>query len=740
MPLQKLQFRPGIDRETTSYTNEGGWYDCDKVRFRQGMPEKIGGWTRLGSNSFLGSCRALHTWATLSLNNYLGVGTSQKYYIEEGEAFFDITPIRQITDTLKDISISVEGVEATASVGETTVEVNLETVTGLEATTAIGTVGVITNQDMTVVIGNGLTGLSMFTLLGDVDMVPENTTVTIEGFEATGTLGYVVPSSSTSDSQIDFSATDGSSTINVSEPDHGAVLGDFVTFSSAVGLGGNITADILNQEYKIDSIVNDNNYTIIAREVAPLSDITVDGQYTPTPVLANSSDTGDGGRLTIGAYQINIGIDSALFGNGWGAGAWGRGAWGSGADVNVETDTLRLWTHDNFGEDLLINVHNGGIYYWEAEELTSQFQRAKALTELSGAKSPPSVATKVLVSDVDRHVIAFGCDPFTNPGVQDPLLIRFSDQENVSDWLPTTTNTAGDLLISSGSKIVTAHETRQQILVFTDKSLHAMQYIGPPFTFGINMISENVTIAGPQAAVSIEDNVFWMGIDEFYMYTGSVQKLPCSVKDYVFSDFNFEQREKVIASSNTAFSEVWWFYPSAGTQNIDRYVVYNYQQNIWYFGTLNRTAWVDRGINANPLAASTDNYLYTHEVGFDDGSTNPATGINAYIESSQFDLGDGDNFSFVRRIIPDMTFRDSTAPAPIADFTLKARNFPGGNYLQSSTKQVDKTASVPVEQFTQDAHIRLRGRSIALRVSSDETGVAWRLGSPRIEIRQDGRR
>jgi len=740
MPLQKLQFRPGIDRETTSYTNEGGWYDCDKVRFRQGMPEKIGGWTRLSSNSFLGSCRALHTWATLSLNNYLGVDTSQKYYIEEGEAFFDITPIRQITDTLKGISISVEGVEATASVGETTVEVNLETVTGLEATTAIGTVGVITNQDMTVVIGNGLTGLSMFTLLGDVDMVPDNTTVTIEGFEATGTLGYVVPSSSTSDSQIDFSATDGSSTINVSEPDHGAVLGDFVTFSSAVGLGGNITADILNQEYKIESIVNDNNYTIIAREVAPLSDITVDGQYTPTPVLANSSDTGDGGRATTANYQINIGIDSAVFGDGWGAGVWSRGAWGSAADVNVVTDTLRLWSHDNFGEDLIINVINGGIYYWDASQQRPLTKRAVQLSDLAGADGVPTIATKIIVSDVDRHVIAFGCDSFAEPGVQDPLLIRFSDQENPAVWRPTATNTAGDLIISRGSKIVTAQETRQQILVFTDKSLHAMQYIGAPFTFGVSMLSENITISGAKAAVAIEDVVYWMGLDEFYVYTGAVQKLPCTVKDYVFSDFNFEQREKVIASSNSSFSEAWWFYPSANSSNIDKYVVFNYQQNIWYYGSLARTAWIDRGINSNPVAASPDSYLYTHESGFDDGSTNPASAITAYVESSQFDLGEGDSFAFVRRIIPDITFRNSTATTPSADMTLKARNFPGGNYLQTSDSGISRSASVPVEQFTQDANIRIRGRSMTLKVSSEDTGVTWRLGSPRIEIRPDGRR
>lgn len=637
MPLTKLQFRPGINRETTSYTNEGGWFDCDKVRFRAGLPEKIGGWTRLGNASFLGSCRALHPWRTISLENYLGLGTSSKYYIEEGEGYYDITPIRQTTTA------------------------------------------------------------------GDVT----------------------------------FAATDGSSTITVTDTSHGAVAGDFVTFSGAASLGGTISADVLNQEYRINATVDANSYTITARAVGTLSTVTVDGAYTPIPVLANASDTGDGGASVIGAYQINAGLDTTLFGNGWGAGTWGRDTWGSGADINTLTDTLRLWTHDNFGEDLIINVVNGGIYYWDAT--SGLGTRAVPLTDLSGASDTPTVAAKILVSDVDRHVIAFGANPIGS-AVQDPLLIRFSDQENAADWTPTATNTAGDLLIGSGSRIVTAVETRQQILVFTDVSLHALQYLGPPFTFGINMISENVTITGTNAAVAIEDNVFWMGRDEFYVYSGAVQKLPCTVKDFVFSDFNEQQSEKVFASTNSAFSEIWWFYPSAGSANVDRYVVFNYEQNVWYYGNLARSAWVDRGVSQLPLAAGLDGYLYTHENGFDDGSTSPVSALSAYIESSQVDIADGDQFSFVRRVIPDLTFRNSTAEAPSATFTLKARNFPGGDYLQSDSKVVTKTASVPVEQFTGQVFVRLRGRSMTLRVSSDGVGVGWRLGSPRVDIRPDGKR
>ena len=639
MPLTKLQFQPGINRESTSYTNEGGWYDMDKVRFRMGYHEKIGGWTKLGIKSFLGSCRALHSWRTIALNNYIGLGTNDKYYIEEGQGYYDITPIRETTSA------------------------------------------------------------------GDVT----------------------------------FAASDGSSTITVTDTNHGAVVGDFVTFSGAVSLGGLITANVLNQEYKINSIVGSNSYTITARGVNSVADITVDGVYTPVAVTANSSDSGNGGSSVVGAYQINTGLDTSVFGNGWGAGTWSRGAWNSAAVIDTLTDTLRLWSHDNFGEDLIINVYNGGIYYWDASAVTPLTTRAVPLSSLAGASNTPTVAAKVIVSDVDRHVIAFGANPLGS-SVQDPLLIRFSDQENAADWTPSTTNTAGDLLIGSGSRIVTALETRQQILVFTDASLHVMQYLGPPFTFGINMISENVTIASPNSAIAIEDNVFWMGNNEFYTYGGAVQKLPCTVRDYVFSDFNQNQSEKVFAASNTSFSEVWWYYPSANSENVDRYVVYNYQQNIWYYGTLARGAWIDRGVEQNPIAAGLDGYLYTHENGFDDGSQNPATAISAYIESSQFDIGDGNNFSFVSRIIPDVTFRDSTVSSPSVTFTMKARNFPGGNYLQEDDSTVTKTATVPVEQFTNQAFVRLRGRSMALRVDSNETGMTWRLGSPRMDVRQDGRR
>ena len=647
MPLQKLQFRPGVNRETTSYTNEGGWFDCDKVRFRFGTPEKIGGWEKYSGKSFLGTCRALHSFVALQGESYLGVGTHLKYYINEGGGYNDITPLRE--------------------------------------TTAAGA--------------------------------------------------------------VTFAAVNGSAYLTITDSNHGAKINDFVTFSGAATLGGVITAARLNQEYQINQIVNSSSYKIIAREVATLNDITIDGVYTPTPIAANGSDTGNGGGSIVGKYQVQTGLDTTVAGTGWGAGTWSRGTWGSAANLTAVGDTLRIWSHDNFGEDLIINVRNGGIYYWDKSTSSAPFQRAVQLSDIAGADSTtPTIAKQVMISDRDRHVIVFGCDAQNNIGVQDPLLIRFSDQESPLIWSAQATNTAGDLRIGTGSEIITALETRQQILVFTDKSLHAMQYLGPPFTFGISMLSENITIASPLSAIAVDDMVFWMGEQEFYMYSGQVQKLPCSVRAYVFDDFNQDQAEKVTASVNSSYSEIWWFYPSATVtnglinQNIDKYVVYNYQEKVWYYGNLPRTAWIDRGIGQYPIAASIDGYLYYHEFGTDDGSVNPPAGISSYIESSQMSIGAGDNFVLLSKLIPDVTFAGSTSPSPNVDFTLETRRFPGTDYDQTKVSNIVRSSTIPVEQYTDQVRIRMRGRSFALKIESANTGVEWRLGTPRVELRPDGRR
>jgi hypothetical protein len=399
---------------------------------------------------------------------------------------------------------------------------------------------------------------------------------------------------------------------------------------------------------------------------------------------------------------------------------------------------LRVWSQDNYGEDLIICVQDGGIYYWD--ESSGLAARAVALEDLAGAQAAPTIAKTVIVSERDRHVIAFGCDPEADPGVQDPLVIRFSDQENPAEWRTLPTTTAGELRIGTGSEIIGAIQTKQQIIVFTDVSVHAMQYIGDPFTFGLQEVSSSVSIMSPNAMVAVGDAVFWMGKNEFYVYDGAVVQIPCDVKEYVFSGLNIQQQLKVYAGHSSSFSEVWWFYPSSGSQENDSYVVYNYEQKVWYYGTMSRTAWQDRNVLSFPTAISPDGYVYYQENGLDDGSVNPPVALAPYIESSVVDMGDGDQFMFATRVIPDLTFRNSTNAAPTATFTLKARNFPGGAYFATDSDPVVKTASHPVEQFTNQLFTRLRGRSISLRIESNQTGTAWRLGDPRVDLRTDGRK
>ena len=623
MPLIKLQFRPGINREVTAYSNEGGWVDCDKIRFRFGYPEKIGGWEKYSSSTYLGSARALHNWIALDGSNYLGVGTHLKYYIEEGTAFSDITPIR--------------------------------------ATTAAG--------------------------------------------------------------DVTFSATNGSTTLTVSDTSHGAQESDFVTFSGAVTLGGVVTANVLNQEYQITSIVDANSYKV---ELA---------------AAANASDTGNGGSSVVGTYQISVGLDTSVGGTGWGAGTWGRDGWGAAASGGLTTvNEIRLWSHDNFGEDLIINPRDSAIYYWDKS--SGLATRAVEIGTLGGASQTPVIAKQVLVSDQDRHVLAFGCNP-QGSSTQDPLLIRFSDQESLTEWNATATTTAGDLRLGSGSTFVQAIETKREILVWTDTALHSLRFIGPPFTFGLQQLSSNITIMGPNAAVSTEDFVFWMGIDNFYVYAGQTQQLPCSVKDKVFLDFNLSQTDKVYAGINSEYGEVIWLYPSdtnavanGGNGQNDRYVIYNYNEKVWYYGSINRSAWLDRGTRSFPIAAG-DGYLYNHEFGYDDDGVAMAS----FIESAPIDIGDGDKFTYLRRVIPDLTFNGSTnLSSPQATFTIKTRDFPGQSFADDDAGTVTRTSEAPVETFTNQLHMRARGRSFAMKIDSEALGARWKLGSPRIDIREDGRR
>jgi len=713
MPMKTLKFKPGIIKDVTSYANEGGYVDGDKIRFRFGFPEKIGGWVKFSASSYQGTARRLHNWVGLDGSDFLGIGSHLKYYIEEGQIFNDITPIRSTTSA------------------------------------------------------------------GDVT----------------------------------FAATNGSTTITVTDQAHGAIAGDFVTFSDAASLGGNITADVLNIEYQIQTFINSNTYTITSA------------------VAATSSDTGNGGSSTVGTYQINTGLDNTVGGTGWGAGQWsgttsgalsttineggtfsdsdttltvtsGTGianndfilideeilkvtnvatndltvtraqngttaathadgatvfliegnalsdddfvGWGNAASVTVPGAQIRTWSHDNFGEDLIINARDSSLFYWDKTLGTSaRAIELSATSTFSGEKSVPTIAKQVLVSDVDRHVIAFGCDAVNSSssaaqgnGVQDPLLIRFSSQENPVDWFPTATNTAGDLRLGAGSTFVQAVETKREILVYTDKSLHSMRFIGPPFTFGITQIASNITIMSPSAAIATEDVVYWMGIDNFYVHAGQTAQLPCTVKDEVFTNFNLEEKDKVVAGINSEFGEVWWFYPSAGASENDKYVIWNYVEKVWYFGSLVRTAWLDRGIRNFPIAASTP-HLFNHESGFDDDTS----AMTAFIETAPIDIGDGDKFVSLKRVIPDLTFTGSvTGSSPNATFTVKARDFPGSDFDQTGTGTTSRTATSPVEQFTEKLDYRIRGRSFAIRLDSSALGCKFKMGTPRVDIREDGRR
>lgn len=703
MALYKLNFKPGINRETTAYVNEGGWWDGDKVRFRQGLPEKIGGWSRFLNSSILGTCRLISPWIALDSNEYIGLGTNLKFYVFGSGSYNDITPLRETTGST-DVTFSAP-------------------YTTLGAT--------ITATDTTIPLTSG----TSFPLYGGVIKIgseiivyPRRNGSNLE--EVTrGAYGTTAATHSSG-------AAVGSSSIVVSDTANGVASGDFVTFSGADSLGGNITAAVLNQEYQVESVLTSSTYVINARTVSGIASITTPTGLNPTLVFSNSSDTLDGGGAE-GQYQINSGLDTSVNGTGWGAGTWSRGTWGSGASVSIPSAQLRLWSADNFGQNLIFNVRDGGIYYWEKN---NSYPRAVALSSLAGASTTPTIAKQVMVSDSTRQVIAFGCDDEFSIGTQDPLLIRFSDQEYpLTEWASGPTTSAGSLRVGTGSEIVCAVEAKQQTLVMTDVSVHAMQYLGPPLSYGITLLSDNISIAGPNSAIAVDDAVFWMGSGEFFVYDGVVSQLPCDVKDYVFSDINSAQLSKVVAGLNINYGEVWWFYPSATANENDKYVVYNYQQKIWYIGRMARSAWTHKNEGPYPMASAYDNRIYLHEVGNNDGMTEPASPILAYIESSGQDIDEGDQFTFIKRIIPDLTFRNSTG-TPSVMFTVKTSNFPGANFSQSNSRVITKTSSILVEEFTNQVYVRLRGRSFTFRIDSSELDVAWRLGAPRLDIRTDGRR
>jgi len=631
MPLKKILFRPGVNRENTRYTTENGWYEGDKVRFRQGNPEVIGGWVRISTNTFLGVCRSLWNWVLLDGRNIIGLGTNLKFYLENGGAYYDITPIR----------------------ASSTINTN------------------------------------------------------------------------------PFVATNGSAVITVTDTSHGAVTGDFVTFSGATSLGGNITATVLNAEYQI-TVLTANTYTFVATATANATDV---------------SGSPGGGASVNAAYQISVGPETQQVLEGWGSGGWGLGTWGNGAPVATVFGALRIWSQQNFGEDLVFNPRGGGLYYWDATGGLST--RGVLVSSLMGADPEvPSVVNLVAVSDTSRFVFCFGCDDYGS-SVLNPMLIRWSDQEDILIWNPLPTNQAGSVTLSHGSEIIAVVQSRQEQIVFTDSAVYSLQYLGPPVVWQTQLLGDNTSIYGPNAAVLASGIVYWMGIDKFYKYDGRVQTLNCDLRRFIFSDINRNQNLQVFAALNEGFNEVWWFYCSEASTTVDRYVIYNYAENegkgVWYYGTMGRTAWLDSGLRDYPIAATYSRNLVDHENGLNDNETATAVALDAYISSSEFDIEDGNSFGFVWRVVPDLTFGESTnsptAVSPRVTMSLFGLTNSGSGVVNTASGLVTKGSNfVITEEFTGQIYTRIRGRQMIFKIASNQINTQWQLGSPRIDIRADGRR
>jgi hypothetical protein len=624
MTMQKLQFKPGVNRDQSNYTNEGGWYAGDKVRFRSGQPQKIGGWLQYGLFTLLGVCRQMFVWITSTSDNIMAIGTNKKLYLDSGRNLYDITPTQHVSTTLG------------AAAGP-------------------------------------------------------------------------------------FTATAGSYTISVSyatDTSYNPTVGNYVTFSGATSLGGNITATVLNQNYLIKTV---NTTTKV---------------YTITStVAATSSDTAKGGATVTAKYDIDVGPVVNVIGYGWGAGTWGRGAWGSGS-VTPVVIKQRDWFFDNFDNDLVANIRGGTPYYWTLDPTFAT--RAVPLSSITGASDVPTKVTQLLVSQGDRHLLAFGATAYG--GVTfDPMLIRWSNQDEPANFTPAVTNSAGFIRVSRGDAIIRAIPTRQEILVYTNATLNSLQFLGTTDVFGIQELSDNISIAGPRAVVTVSSTAYWMGTDKFYIYSGRVDTLPCTLRNHVFENINYDQMSQVVCGTNEQWNEVWWAYPTANSNTNDAYVIYNHFDKIWYYGTINRTAWNDSPLREYPQAAGgveDAQVVYNHEQGVDDNLIPMAS----YIQSSDFDIVDGEQFLLIKRIIPDVEFDGSDMtlnPTPSVLLTMKPRNFPGSAYSTSPAKNVIET---DVNIYTNQVFMRARARQMGFKISSSDIGVQWQLGSPRLDGRPDGKR
>ena len=765
MAYQNITFRPGIVRDTTSYANEGGWFDCDKIRFRYGLPEKIGGWTKASPSSFQGACRSLHNWVTLDGSNFLGLGTNLKFYLEEGNSFYDITPIsRTVTLTAAAlVTVNTEKTITVTDIGHGAVVNDFVSFTGLSAVNGIpaaslniehqitsvtdSNVYVITVDSAATSSGAGSGGDS-FTAIYQINTGLNSSSGgngwgaglwggQVLGEAATTLNGAISSTSSTSNitltSVTDFSSGSSSLSSTIVDSDTS------ITVASSTGFADKGTITIGSEVIKYGTL-NGNVFTDLTRGAfgTTAAGHTAGATVTYLGVVLINSElityTGISTNDLTGIARATRGTTGATHSDGSIVqDARSFIGWGQGADTTVLNE-IRLWSQDNYEEDLLFNVRDGAVYIWQ--KTNGVLTRGVNLTSLSGGIDVPVVARQVLTSDRDGHVICFGTNP-AGSTQQDALLVRWSNAESVTDW-DITGATAGDMPLGSGSEFVKAVETKREIIIWTDTAMYSMTFVGAPDTFAFTQISNNTTIISPNAVGNVDDVLFWMGRETFYKYDGRVQQLPCPVRFKVFGNLNSNRLRTIYAGINSEFTEAIWFYPSSESQENDSYIIYNYGENVWYYGSLARTAWIDRGIRSFPQATGIESnpYLFNHE----NGNDNDGDPITSYVESSQFDIGQGEVFSFVDRLIPDMTFDGSTSSDPSATFTIKARNFPGSTYDQSQDASVTRTSTTPIEQFTNQAFIRVRGRSIALKVASDNEGVQWRLGVPRINIRADGRR
>jgi len=733
MPLQKLQFRPGINREGTTLANEGGWFESDKIRFRSGYPEKLGGWVLdAGSNAstlqapagdYWGVCRAMWNWLNLSGYNLLALGTNLKYYIQNGTggSFYDVTPIR-VTTAAGDVTFA-------ATNGSPTI-----TVTDLAH-------GAQTGDFVTFSGAVSLGGVITATILN-----------------AEFQITYLTSNTYTITSSVAANSSDvgngGASVVGAYQITTGNEI-----FTQNVGWGagtwGGVITGTATTAVSGGTLSNSNTTVTVTSTTGfstPTGTLLIDSEtitYTGTTGTTFTGCTrgvsGTGSGAAASHANGAAVVQSTTF-TGWGIAA------PAGQGIGKQ---LRLWSQSNFGEDLVFNPRGGALYYWANATNPNTFNRGQLLGpsatvvtkagSISIDSSCPTIVNFVMVSDSSRFVLAFGCTDYGST-VQNPMLIRWSDQESIATWAPAITNQAGSYQLSHGSQIITAIQTRQEILVITDSAIYSMQYLGPPYVWGFQLMGDNISIMGPNAAATANNVTYWMGTDKFYMYSGRVETLPCSLRQYVYNDINLSQQFQFFASTNEGYNEIWWFYCSANSTTIDKYVIFNHLERTWYYGTLARTYWLDSPLRATPMAAGYNGQLIYHENGNDDGTTNPPTPIESYVQSSDFDIGDGHNFGLVTRIIPDVTFDGSTVNNPSLDFTVRPRQFPGTNYgtadspTVASTQNYQNQRYYTVQQFTEQVFVRVRGRQMAFKVVSNDLGVAWQLGVPRIDTRPDGRR